>query len=689
MDKNPNTQAQLENIRNMMRLTKDNLSKLNEKFAGFQHPPQMYISEYEQLTTKLNEFQNQEQKLTEQLSEENASDQYCVPNNSDIQFSPLNYSNEFNFDPSYSFPRLRQNNSSLNMNSISSFHSNNNTPPTPKSPFKSVVRAFLPNQQRTTVQVKPGQTVKEALSKALIRRELTPEMCDLTLNEPFRRINWDDDISNYEGGRKFEDDNNEEMFTKKADFKIKKMAKNENDQVFTINENLEDNPLIEKLRLQRLEELNNIDFEPWETTFSELKSIYESEETVKEDQSQINSDTDSIKNNENFRVTRSNKRNIDIANENNQSDEKRQGKRQIKKKFDSQEWVTNSYSRKKKGLECSNSSITSDNETDRAIYMIKVSANDDDKTVQVEKVSDELIYSAEKKSSPSKSSTEINIQNASLRSNENPETSEVQNDSSHEFDESEYDIEVNSENKELLSMKTEYCVRGKKHSATLAQWKEGVKCPKCTYMGHSAPRLEQHLAKQVHFENPDQIPEEVQEQIIAHYQNQQMENVSITIGDNVYESQLIVTPVNPNTPKNGTCETTNAPDIQVTNVSDQEILDKTFNLTIKHPPLSYFVRQAAGIERGAVDPSKEVAGKITVKHVYEIAKLKSEDPDYEFIPLQKVCDDVVKSARSLGVQVVHRLDPIEYAEFLKERKEVVKKQIQELQESKEAKLLRN
>ena len=62
------------------------------------------------------------------------------------------------------------------------------------------------------------------------------------------------------------------------------------------------------------------------------------------------------------------------------------------------------------------------------------------------------------------------------------------------------DIEMNCENKELLSMKTEYCVRGKKHSATLAQWKEGVKCPKCTYIGHSAPRLEQHLAK-VHQEN--------------------------------------------------------------------------------------------------------------------------------------------------------------------------------------------
>ena len=30
-------------------------------------------------------------------------------------------------------------------------------------------------------------------------RRLTPEMCEVSLNNPFRRINWDDDISNYEG----------------------------------------------------------------------------------------------------------------------------------------------------------------------------------------------------------------------------------------------------------------------------------------------------------------------------------------------------------------------------------------------------------------------------------------------------------------------------------------------------------
>ena len=50
-------------------------------------------------------------------------------------------------------------------------------PPPPRSPLKSVVRAYLPNEQRTIVQVKPGQTVREALSKAMKLRKLDPLTC--------------------------------------------------------------------------------------------------------------------------------------------------------------------------------------------------------------------------------------------------------------------------------------------------------------------------------------------------------------------------------------------------------------------------------------------------------------------------------------------------------------------------------
>lgn len=106
------------------------------------------------------------------------------------------------------------------------------------------------------------------------------------------------------------------------------------------------------------------------------------------------------------------------------------------------------------------------------------------------------------------------------------------------------------------------------------------------------------------------------------------------------------------------------------------------------PPLTYFIRQAAGAERGANNPRAEISGKITVKHVYEIAKIKSNDAIYDCVPIEKIFNDVLKAARSCGVKVVHRLDEKEYAEFLEERKEIVKQQLLELEEKRQARMLR-
>ena len=87
-------------------------------------------------------------------------------------------------------------------------------------------------------------------------------------------------------------------------------------------------------------------------------------------------------------------------------------------------------------------------------------------------------------------------------------------------------------------------------------------------------------------------------------------------------------------------------------------------------------------------PTKEIAGYITVKHVYEIAKVKSADPMYDCVPLQHICELVIESARKAGVQVVHKLDEEEYRLFLEKRKEEVAKQLKELDDKRQAKMLR-
>ncbi|XP_012266098.1 39S ribosomal protein L11, mitochondrial [Athalia rosae] len=116
--------------------------------------------------------------------------------------------------------------------------------------------------------------------------------------------------------------------------------------------------------------------------------------------------------------------------------------------------------------------------------------------------------------------------------------------------------------------------------------------------------------------------------------------------------------------------------------------DRNYELVIHQPLTTYFLKQAAGIQRGAMHSKLEVAGKITLKHLYEIAKIKSEDPPLALMNLQGICNMLVGIARSCGIQVVRDYDPKEYHQFLEERKLVVEAQKQELLEKKNARMLR-
>jgi large subunit ribosomal protein L11 len=89
-----------------------------------------------------------------------------------------------------------------------------------------------------------------------------------------------------------------------------------------------------------------------------------------------------------------------------------------------------------------------------------------------------------------------------------------------------------------------------------------------------------------------------------------------------------------------------------------------------------------------MNAKEEIAGYITVKHVYEIAKIKSNDIIYDCVDMKDIFSDVLKSARSMGIKVVHRMDAKEYQEFLEKRKETVKQQLLQLEEIRQARMLR-
>lgn len=86
----------------------------------------------------------------------------------------------------------------------------------------------------------------------------------------------------------------------------------------------------------------------------------------------------------------------------------------------------------------------------------------------------------------------------------------------------------------------------------------------------------------------------------------------------------------------------------------------------------------------------EIAGKITLKHLYEIAKILHGDPNgyYQIDTLQDVCNQLIKKAREIGIEIVRDLNPEEYSAFLKERKEFLDNYDKRMQEIQEAKLMR-
>ncbi len=78
--------------------------------------------------------------------------------------------------------------------------------------------------------------------------------------------------------------------------------------------------------------------------------------------------------------------------------------------------------------------------------------------------------------------------------------------------------------------------------------------------------------------------------------------------------------------------------------------DRTFSFITKTPPASYYLKKAAGIEKGAETPAKEVVGQVTMKQVREIAEKKMVD--LNTTDIAAACRMISGSAASIGIEVV-------------------------------------
>lgn len=136
---------ELQNVREVMRLTKCNIQALNGTFATFDHPPPIYLTEYRELTVKLHDLEAKEQELLDQVDH----------------------------------PREHRKTRSDK----------------PSTPLVRTIRAFLPNKQRTTIEVKHGETLHMALEKRLQHRKIPLNACVVYRNRTDHQIPWDTQTS--------------------------------------------------------------------------------------------------------------------------------------------------------------------------------------------------------------------------------------------------------------------------------------------------------------------------------------------------------------------------------------------------------------------------------------------------------------------------------------------------------------
>jgi large subunit ribosomal protein L11 len=77
--------------------------------------------------------------------------------------------------------------------------------------------------------------------------------------------------------------------------------------------------------------------------------------------------------------------------------------------------------------------------------------------------------------------------------------------------------------------------------------------------------------------------------------------------------------------------------------------DRTFTFVLKTPPTPVLLREAAGLDKAANEPGKQVVGKVTDAQIEEIAKIKM--PDLNAYDLAAAKLQVAGTARSMGIEV--------------------------------------
>lgn len=77
--------------------------------------------------------------------------------------------------------------------------------------------------------------------------------------------------------------------------------------------------------------------------------------------------------------------------------------------------------------------------------------------------------------------------------------------------------------------------------------------------------------------------------------------------------------------------------------------DRSFTFVLRTPPAADMLRKAAGINKGAADPLRQTAGRVTQQQLREIAETKM--PDLSATTIEAAMLTIAGTARSMGIEV--------------------------------------
>lgn len=88
--------------------------------------------------------------------------------------------------------------------------------------------------------------------------------------------------------------------------------------------------------------------------------------------------------------------------------------------------------------------------------------------------------------------------------------------------------------------------------------------------------------------------------------------------------------------------------------------DRTFHFDLRTPTTAYLLLKAARVQpdikgrmKGTGLPGKDTVGHpISLKHVYEIAKIKHTELRLSGLSMEGICKSIIAQAKSIGVVVV-------------------------------------